>query len=121
MSVTWTFNPDQLSTWVGAKALAVQINQFPLFVQQGIFVAPELNDPNTAGIYVPSWDGGPDGFPEPTGVAGSDQTFWLHFRFTNKFEGINVGLVRSEFQRYPSSPLYVMGWLLQQVQQGFQG
>ena len=117
MSQTFLFNPDELATWAQAKTFAAAINQHPLFVQADIFVAPESANVNKAGIYVPTWDGGPGGFPEPSG----DGTFWLHFRFTNGFSGMNVGLVRSQFARYPSSPLYVMGWLLQQVQQGFQG
>ena len=123
MTQTWTFNPDQLATWLQAKTIAQQINQSPLFVQANIFILPEAesSDPDLSGIYVPTWDGGPAGFPEPTGQAGSDTAYWLHYRFTNGFAGMNVGLVRSEFARYPSSPLYVMGWLLQQVQQGFQG
>ena len=41
---------------------------------------------------------------------------WLHYRFSNGFEGVNVGLVVAEYQKYPAAPLYVDEWLLQQVE-----
>ena len=115
MSTTWNFNPDELATWAEATALRSLINGNPLFLQAGLSIPNVTTDPNTSGIYVPTWDGGPAGFPEP--ASASSDSFWLHFRFNSGFSGMNVGLVQAEFARYPSSPLYVMSWLLQQVQQ----
>jgi Sulfotransferase domain len=108
----FNFNPDELATWKKAKHIRNRINGNPLFQQAKISIPEVTADATTSGIYVPTWAGGPAGFPEPA----EDGEFWLHFRFSNSFSGMNVGLVVAEFEKYPASPLYVMGWILAQVQ-----
>jgi hypothetical protein len=108
-TTSWFFNPMQLSTWDQARALAAQMETFRQ--QSGIYlgggVAPETSDVNTSGIFVPSWDGGPGGFPEPTGTDGGTQTFFLHFRFNNGHTGLNVGLILDKLKRYGGNQMYV--------------
>jgi hypothetical protein len=112
---TTSFNPAQLSTWADAVAYRKLINYSPVFYRLGLQIKPYwiAGDP-LPGIYVPAWSPGPGGFPVPSGPG----TQWYHFRFNNGFEGMNVGLVRDEFLRYPNSPLYVLQQLLIEVQQG---
>lgn len=109
------FNPDQLATMAQAENFAGIINASQPFIQAGISILPQNDDPSKSGIYLPPWDPGPGGFPEPSGPGGLQ---WLHYRFSNGFNGVNVGLVIAEFNRYPSAPLYVCEWLLPQVQAG---
>jgi hypothetical protein len=106
------FNPAQLATWAEATVLARTINTSAPFKAAGISILPQ--NPPRSGIYIPSWVGGPGGFPIPH---IGDATF-LHFRFSNGFEGMNVGLVREKFKSFPLSPLYVLGQLLLEVQSG---
>lgn len=106
------FNKEQLASWGEATRIADRLNKSQAFRQAGITVKPQ-NPPNS-GIYRPVWLSGPGGFPEPHG----DGTYSLHFRFSNGMEGMNVGLVREKFDKYPTSPLYVIGTLLTEVQQG---
>jgi hypothetical protein len=106
------FNPAQLATWAEATVLARTINASAPFKAAGISILTQ--HPPTSGIYIPSWVGGPGGFPIPH---IGDSTF-LHFRFSNGFEGMNVGLAREKGKSFPLSPLYVMGQLLLEVQQG---
>ena len=107
MSVTWTFNPNQLATWQEAKDLSDQINAFRQSsgVNMGGGVMPVTTDLDTSGIYVPSWSGGPGGFPEPNDAANNE--YWLHFRFANGRSGVNVGLILDKIQRYGGNTLYV--------------
>lgn len=107
------FNPDQLATWADATLWAKRINESQPFIAAGITIPKQ--DPPNSGIYLPPWNPGPGGFPEPSGPGG---LVWLHYRFSNGMSGVNVGLVIAEFKRYPSAPLYVYEWLLQQVQAG---
>lgn len=106
------FNPEQLSTWDEAKLIATHFLT-PTFEGQivGGGLKPVTNDPTTSGIYLPSWASGPGGFPEPA----IGKARFYHFRFKNGFEGVNVGLVRELFSRYPSSPMYVLGRLKQEI------
>jgi hypothetical protein len=106
------FNPAQLATWAEATVLARTINSSAPFLAVGIQILPQ-NPPNS-GIYIPLWVGGPGGFPIPH---IGDSTF-LHFRFSNGFQGMNVGLVREKFKSYPMSPLYVSGQILLEVMAG---
>lgn len=99
------FNPDQLATWNQARKYAKRINGSVPFKQAGISIPAD-------GIYLPSWVSGPGGDPEPS---GPDGLMWLHYKFSNGMDGVNVGLVVNEFQRYPAAPLYVFNWLLAQV------
>lgn len=98
--MSWTFNPQQLATWEEAKELAAKIEAFRLAqgVKMGGGVLPETTDANTSGIYVPSWSGGPGGFPEPSDAANNK--FWLHYRFANGRTGVNVGLILDGLRRY---------------------
>ncbi len=107
-----SFNPAQLATWAEATYWAKIINGSAAFRQVGIFILPQ--NPPHSGIYLPPWDSGPHGDPEPQ----IGNSFWLHYRFSNNFEGMNAGLVRQKFLAYPTSPLYVVGTLLVEVQQG---
>lgn len=110
MPITWTFNPAQLSTWSAARKLALDIAQFTIDTGNlmGGGVLAETHDPATSGIFVPSWDGGPGGFPAPNDSAGG--SYWLHFRFaTGKV--LNVGLIADKITRYGGNVGYVFGSL----------
>jgi hypothetical protein len=102
------FNMAQLATWEDARHYANILSAGPIVVGQG--VSPETNDPDKSGIYIPTWVGGPGGFAEPN--YADPQTgkkyFFLHYRFRNHAEGMNVGLIIDKFSRYPMSPAYVM-------------
>lgn len=107
---TVLFNTNQLATWEQAREMASKLSAGPILVGAG--VKPESSDPETSGIYLPSWSSGPGGFPEPnyTDQAGV-KYFFLHYRFRNGAQGMNVGLILDKFRRYPMSPLYVMSVL----------
>lgn len=106
------FNPEQLSTWDEVKKYRNILNSTRdsngFLVGGGVKVL--TNDPLTSGGYLPNWAVGP-GNPEPQ--IGNSK--WYHFRFNNNFEGVNVGLVRAMFGRYPTSPLYVIGQLRKEI------
>jgi hypothetical protein len=100
-----SFNVAQLATWEQARDLAARLSQGPLVVGNG--VAAESQNPDTSGIYIPAWLT-QTGFQAPHYVdADGNQFLYLHFRFNNGAEGMNVGLVREQFKRYPTSPMYV--------------
>ncbi len=100
-----SFNVAQLATWEQARDIAAKLSQGFFVVGNG--VAPEGQNPNTSGIYVPVWLT-ETGFQAPQHVdANGNQYLYLHFRFNNGAEGMNVGLVREQFKRYPTSPIYV--------------
>jgi hypothetical protein len=106
-----SFNIAQLATWEQARELAAKLGAGPIVVGGG--VKPENADQSRSGIYRPDWLPGPAAFPEPhffdqqTGL----KYYFLHFRFQNGAEGMNVGLIMDKFGRFPSSPLYVMSVL----------
>jgi hypothetical protein len=108
------FNPAQLATWAEAIALANLINTSSTFKAAGVFILPQDPTHQHSGAYIPLWVGGPHGDPPPQ----IGNAYWIHFRFTNGMEGMNAGLVRQKFLAYPLSPLYVLGELLKEVQQG---
>lgn len=97
--MTWTFNQNELATWQQAQDLAAQIEAFRASsgVNMGGGVLPITKDPNTSGIFVPSWDGGPGGFPEPNDAPHAK--FWLHYRYRNG-RVTNVGLILDKLVRY---------------------
>lgn len=105
------FNINQLVTWDEARSIAIKLRLGPIVVGGG--VKAETSDPKTSGIYTPEWLPGPEGFPEPfyfdqeTGL----KYYWLHFRFKNGAEGMNVGLIKSKFKSFPNSETYVLGQL----------
>ncbi len=104
------FNPAQLSTWDEAKVIA---QHFLVQVDGSLIgggLATLTNDVNTSGIYLPSWTTGPNSTEPQIGKAK-----WYHFRFKNGFYGVNVGLVRDLFSRYPNSPLYVLSQLKKEI------
>lgn len=105
------FNTNQLATWEQARDYANRLSAGPILVGAG--VKPQTNNPATSGIYLPAWEGGPGGFAEPnyTDARTGDKYFFLHFRFRNGAEGMNVGLVMDKFRRYPNSPAYVLNAL----------
>ncbi len=106
------FNIAQLATWDQARECAAKLGAGPFVVGGG--VKPETPNPATSGIYTPDWLGGPAAFPEPhyfdpqTGL----KYYYLHFRFRNGAEGMNVGLIMDRFRRYPNSPVYVLSQLV---------
>lgn len=106
------FNPEELSTWGEVKKYRDILNTTRdsngFLVGGGVKIFN--NDPLTSGGYLPLWAVGP-GNPEPQ--IGNSK--WYHFRFNNGFEGVNVGLVRGMFMRYPTSPLYVIGQLRKEI------
>jgi len=111
-----SFNEEQLATWDEAKRLAQFIDSSGEFQSAGIHTLPITGDFTTSGIFIPSWASGPGGFPEPSDLPNSN--YFLHFRFSNRMEGMNVGLVRGAVNRYPNSPDYVLSELLREVQEG---
>ena len=105
------FNTNQLATWEQARDYANRLSAGPIVVGAG--VKPETGDPDTSGIYLPSWVGGPGGFAEPnfTDPLTGAKYFFLHYRFRNGAHGMNVGLIMDKFRPYPNSPAYVMSAL----------
>lgn len=105
------FNPEQLATWTEAKDIALHFKN-PI---QGRLIGgglkPLTSKVETSGIYLPVWVGGPGGFPEPR--IGSSRQYL--FRFKNGFEGVNCGLVRELFKKYPTAPQYVMSELANEI------
>lgn len=104
--ITWGFNDNQLASWEQARGLAKDLNDFRnvtgLYLGGG--VAPETSNEATSGIYVPTWLGGPGGFPVPSDLKTK---YWLHFRFNNGRCGINVGLILDKITRYGGNKIYV--------------
>lgn len=94
-----TFNQNQLATWEQARALAKEIDAFRqrTGVPMGGGVRPETSNWETSGIFVPTWVGGPGGFPEPADA--EHNLYWLHYRYVNGRVG-NVGLILDGLQRY---------------------
>ena len=94
------FNPAQLATEEEAREIIKKINDFPIPIGGG---AKEF--------YIPQWltDAG---FEAPS----RGDAKYLHLRFNNGAEGVNVGLVREQFKRYPLSPNYVLQCLFYEVQ-----
>jgi hypothetical protein len=105
------FNMAQLATWEDARQYANILSAGPIVVGNG--VSPESSDPETSGIYIPVWVGGPAGFAEPDYVdpQTGKKYFFLHYRFRNGAEGMNVGLIMDKFARFPMSPAYVLNSL----------
>lgn len=107
-----TFNPEQLCTWdeakhVIAKKIAQPINGKLI----GGGIKPLTNQYQNSGIYLGTAPWNTVGGPEP--AIGKAKSYC--FRFKNGFEGMNCGLVRRLFQRYPNSPLYVLSKLLEEA------
>lgn len=115
------FNNAQLATWEEARQLVAEITEFgKSFGQIGGGIKAENKNPKTSGIYIPEWEGGPLSFPVPSGEnSEGEPTFWLHLRFVNGREGVNVGLVLDRLRRYPFSHGYVLRALAQEVNQTF--
>lgn len=119
--VSWDFNLMELATYEEARALRELFNHYgtgggvlPGDDEKGVVPTVNPNFPwlpatiELPGIYQPSWVGGPAGFPIPQGPGGKK---FLHFRFKNGGEGMNVGLCIDKFKRYPTAPLYVINTL----------
>lgn len=62
------------------------------------------------GIYIPSWDN--QGGPQPS----DGDSYWLCYRMENGVDGLNVGLWRTKFQKYPNNPQYVLDELAKDAQ-----
>lgn len=110
-----SFNRKQLATWDEARECARLLSAGPITVGDG--VRPQVNQPGTSepdmaksGIYRPAWLEGPSAFPEPQDVdEKTGKEYWfLHLRFFNGAEGMNVGLILDQFRKYPNSPAYVL-------------
>lgn len=118
------FNQAQFSTFEDARALVAEMQAFGQNFghQIGEGVRPESTDNSKSGIYDLSKDflPGPAGFepPHSTNEKG-EPTYWLHLRFQNGREGVNVGLVLDRLKRYPYSHGYVFASLAQEVAQPF--
>ncbi len=94
---------DELASIEEAREIAKKM------VTVGGGVKPESQDPEKSGIYRLDWYGGGAGFQEPQGTnAKGEKTYQLAFRLNNGAVGMNVGLVREMFRRYPTSAIY---WL----------
>jgi len=114
---TVLFNTNQLATWEQARNVALKLGAGPVIVGGG--VKPETNDPASSGIYLPTWSAGPGGFQEPnyTDPVTGEKFYFLHYRFNNGAQGMNVGLIIDKFRRYPNSPMYVMSVLAAEADQ----
>lgn len=116
------FNPAQLSTWSEAHDLVTELTDFEKnfgLIGNGI---PPIDEtaPQKSGVYVLDWLPGPAAFPIPHGTnEAGEPTFWLHLRFNNGREGVNVGLVLDRLRRYPFSHGYVLRALAQEVNTAF--
>ncbi len=108
---TQLFNSNQLATYEEARELKSQIENFrithEIYMAGG--VADENKDVGKSGIYIPSWESGPGGFPEPNDA--EDQKFFLHFRFNSGRSGINVGLILDKIRRFAGNFSYVFYYL----------
>lgn len=115
------FNLMELATYEEARAIRSLLNTYG--TGGGVLPGDDesgstpVSNPNfpwlpaavaLPGIYQPSWLGGPGGFPIPSSPGGKK---YLHFRFKNGGEGMNVGLIIDKFKRYPLSPIYVINTL----------
>lgn len=106
------FNPEQLTTWQEAVKYYNILAHTP--IDGGLIgggMPPLTSNIDTSGVYLPRWEGGPLSFPRPQ--IGNSKNY--EFRFKNGFSGMNAGLVRGLFQRYPSSPSYVLRLLKAEV------
>jgi hypothetical protein len=127
-----TFNPEELATYEEARAIRDLLNSDTRFAGAQILMGDDENgatpqvNPNfpwlppivpQLGIHRLVWEGGPGGFQEP----GISNAKFLHFRFSNGFDGMNVGLVRQKFKAYmlagPAGASYVMDQLAAEVRQ----
>ncbi len=108
------FNPAQLATWPEAIAMVKRINESKQFQAVGLSILPQDPAHRHSGAYLPPWDPGPHGDPEPH----IGDSYWIHYRFTNGMEGMNAGLVREKFKSFPQAPDYVLSQLLIEVQRG---
>lgn len=119
-----TFNAAQLATYSEARALRDYLNSTQQFAANPILPGDDesnsapVPNPNfpwlpptvafpRAGIYLPTWTPGPHADPEPN----ADAALFLHFRYANGKEGLNVGLAREKFKSFPNSPSYVLDYL----------
>ena len=128
------FNANQLASYEQARALRDLLNQhkigggvLPGDDEQGVTLTPNLNFPwlppvpERVGIYRPIWQAGPGGFSEPNAELHTLEgeivkLLFLHFRFQNGKEGLNVGLILDKFRRYPHSQEYVLGEIAKEAQ-----
>lgn len=117
-----TFNPAQLATYEQARAvrdfLGTQVGGGVLSgddehgiqtVPNVLFWLPPVQQ--VPGIYVPPWESGPHADPVPS----DGNKKFLHYRFKNGAEGMNVGLIIDKFSRYPNSPDYVIRTLAEEA------
>ncbi len=109
-----TFNLNQLATWKQARECASKLSAGPIVV--GLGVKPEVPGYKITGIYRPIWLAGPGSFEEPQAKIDGWDYFFLHLRFKNGGEGMNVGLIIDKFRRYPTSPLYVLSELAKEAE-----
>jgi hypothetical protein len=107
-----TFNPAQLATLQEAKNLRGRLNSHPEFFGTVKVLPGDTLPVGSTGIYLPPWEAGPHSDPIPSGAGGKK---FYHLRFSNNFEGMNVGLALDKFRRYPTSPLYVISELAKEV------
>jgi hypothetical protein len=104
------FNLAQLASYEQARELAGRLSSGPIVVGGGVKPGTDeghLSNIAPPGIYRPQWTEGPWS-QEPFYEADGVKMYFLHFRFNNGAEGMNVGLILDKFKRYPNSPLYVM-------------
>ncbi len=127
MSTIPLFNAEQVATWDEARAIRESINNHPLFKNSNLQIMSESSGwtkhplydwlpmvKTKSGIYIPEWLSGPHSDPTPQiGIS-----YWLHFRYNNGFEDSNVGLIRTKFKAYPTSPDHVFEYLWNEAMKG---
>ncbi len=113
-----TYNLAQLATYKQAEALSLYLG-----TQVGGGVLPGTDeDPNAhwpppgPGTYRPVWTEAPwSEEPHYTDPITGDKYFYLHYRYYNGAEGMNVGLMLDKYKRYPASPQYVTSELAKEA------
>lgn len=114
------FNIAQLATYEQAKDLAARLSNGPIIVGGGVKAGTDEAGSihvTDCGIYRPVWNEQPwSQEPFYENPATGEKFYFLHFRFNNGTEGMNVGLINDKFSRYPMSPLYVMGEIAKEAE-----
>ena len=119
-----SFNLAQLCTDQQARDMRGKINSFPRpdgrHVGGGVMLGDSFiripngpaDDPTKDGIFLPSWDPGPGGFPEPNGVdpVTGAKLYWLHLRFKNGLVS-NVGLMYVEWNNGTPHANTIQKWI----------
>lgn len=111
------FNLAQLATYDEARELAAKMSVGPIIVGGGVRPGTDETPSMKPGIYRPVWSEQPwSQEPHYEDPKTGKKYYFLHFRFNNGAEGMNVGLCLDKFTRFPMSPMYVMWQLAEEAE-----